>query len=288
MKYAVCLQPYIPMRAEAAEQSEMTSQLIFGDTFRIEEEIPRWYRIVRDCDNYEGWIDWKTATIIDKIEYNRYIDQASDAPLLRLPFNPVQRTDQGQSGPAQFSWGSRIFGLDETGITFRMHGIRFDVPSMSYVQPMHGSSMSRKALAKYVMQQAQMLLNTPYLWGGTTAFGLDCSGFTQTLFRFIGISLARNASQQALQGKAVAYEAAEVGDLAFFTTDPETQKISHVGLVADNNRILHVSGYLHYDELRPEGIWCIARKEHTHYLVSIKRYFSGRDLHPHHILLLTK
>ena len=273
MKFAICLQPYIPMRAEAAEQSEMTNQLLFGDTFQILEEQPRWYRIVRDCDNYEGWIDWKTATLIDKIEYQRFLDHTDDAPLLRLPFNPVQRTEQGQSGSAQLSWGSRIFDLDETGITFRMHGIRFDVPAMSYVQPLRANSMSRKALAKYILQQAQMLLNTPYLWGGTSAAGIDCSGFTQTLFRFIGIKLARNASQQALQGRAVTFEQAESGDLAFFTTDMETRRVSHVGLVAEGGRILHVSGYLHFDELRSEGIWSLSRKELSHQLVCIKRYF---------------
>ena len=193
--------------------------------------------------------------------------------MLRQPFNPVQRTEQGQSGSAHLSWGSRIFDLDETGITFRMHGIRFDVPSMSYVQPVHASSMSRKALTKYVIQQAQMLLNTPYLWGGVSAGGVDCSGFIQTLFRFIGIDMPRNASQQALKGKEVSFEEREAGDLAFFTMDSETNKISHVGLVADNGRVLHVSGFLHYDELRPEGIWNIQRKEMTHSLVCIKRYF---------------
>lgn len=261
------------MRQEPAEQSEMTNQLLFGDTFQIIDEQPRWYHIVRDCDNYEGWIDWKTATLIDKIEYQRFVDHTADAPLLRLPFNPVQRTAQGQSGSAHLSWGSRIFDLDETGITFRMHGIRFDVPSMSYVKPMHTDSMSRKALSKYLLQQAQLLLNTPYLWGGTSAAGVDCSGFTQTLFRFIGITLPRNASQQAIQGKSVAFENIEAGDLAFFTTEPGGQKISHVGLVADGGRVLHVSGYLHFDELHSEGIWSLERKEFTHYLHSIKRYF---------------
>lgn len=273
MKYGICLQPYIPMRASAAEQSEMTNQLLFGDTFQILEEQPRWYRIVRDCDNYEGWIDWKTATIIDKIEYHRYLDRTPEAPLLRLPFNPVQRTERGQSGSAHLSWGSRIFDLDETGITFRMHGVRFDVPSMSYVQPINAHSMSRKAAAKYVLQQAQMLLNTPYLWGGTSSSGVDCSGFTQTLFRFIGINLPRNASQQALQGKPTEFENREPGDLAFFTMEPASMRISHVGLVADNGRVLHVSGFLHFDELRPEGIWSEQQGELTHTLVTIKRYF---------------
>lgn len=261
------------MRASAAEQSEMTNQLIFGDTFQILEEIPRWYRILRDCDNYEGWIDWKTATLIDPIEYRRYLDLSPEAPLLRQPFNPVQRTEHGQSGSAHLSWGSRIFDLDETGITFRMHGIRFDVPSMSYVQPVHASSMSRKALTKYVIQQAQMLLNTPYLWGGVSAGGVDCSGFIQTLFRFIGIDMPRNASQQAMKGKETSFEEREAGDLAFFTMEPESNRITHVGLVADNGRVLHVSGFLHYDELRPEGIWNIQRKEISHTLVCIKRYF---------------
>lgn len=273
MKYAICLQPYIPMRATAAEEAEMTSQLLFGDTFQITDEKPRWYHIVRDCDGYEGWIDFKTATIIDEAEYKHYVEETPNTLLLRLPFNLVQRTEEGQSGSAHLSWGSRIFDMDETGITFRMHGVRFDVPSMGYVNPMHVNSMSRKAMSKFLMQQAQMLLNTPYLWGGTAAFGVDCSGFVQTLFRFIGIALPRDASKQALEGTEVAFADMLPGDLAFLSSQPDSDKISHVGLVADNGRILHVSGFLHFDELHQDGIWSIQRKELTHYLVKVKRYF---------------
>lgn len=273
MKYAICLQPYIPMRATAAEEAEMTSQLLFGDTFQILEEEPRWYYIVRDCDGYKGWIDFKTATIIEEQEYKHYVEEAPNALLLRLPFNIVQRTEQGQSGSAHLSWGSRIYDMDETGITFRMHGIRFDVPSMGYVNPMHVNTMSRKAMSKFLMQQAQMLLNTPYLWGGTAAFGVDCSGFIQTLFRFIGLALPRDASQQALEGTDVALSDIQTGDLAFFSSKSDCQKISHVGLVADNGRILHVSGFLHFDELRQDGIWSVQRNEMTHFLVKVKRYF---------------
>lgn len=251
----------------------MVSQLLFGDTFQIAEEQPRWYRIVRDCDQYEGWIDWKTATLIDQIEYQHYASLVDDAPLLRLPFNLVQRTEKGQSGSAYLTWGSRIFNLDDTGITYRMHDVRFDVPSMSYVEPMRAHMMSRKAIAKFLLQQAQMLLNTPYLWGGTSSCGLDCSGFTQTLFRFIGIKLPRDASQQALQGKSVALAEAEAGDLAFFGKEEGSTRVSHVGLVADGGRVLHVSGFLHYDELRPEGIWNPNRQEMTHYLICVKRLF---------------
>lgn len=273
MKYGLCLQPYIPMRLEPAESSEMVSQMLFGDTFTIDDEKPRWYHVVRDCDGYKGWIDWKTATLIDERAHKKYCLSAKDALLLRLPFNPVQRSYNGQSGSAHLSWGSRVYDMDDTGITFRMNGVRFDVPSMSYVQPMHAEGMSRNACAKYLLQQAQMLLNTPYLWGGTAAFGLDCSGFIQTLFRFIAITLPRDASQQVLMGEEVSFENLQAGDLAFFSTSEESHSISHVGLVSGDGRVLHVSGYLHFDELRPEGIWNIERKEMSHYLRALRRYF---------------
>lgn len=270
MKYAICLQPYIPMRSTPNETSEMVSQMLFGDTFQILEEEPRWYKVQRDYDGYIGWIDWKTATLLRQAEYNGYVAQSDNALLLRLPYNPITKTEYGVSGASHLSWGSRIFNLDETGVTFNMQGIRFDVPNMTYVYPMKASGMSRKACSKYLLQQAQLLLNVPYLWGGTGAFGLDCSGFTQTLFRFIGIALPRDASQQYLKGSDVKFEEKEPGDLAFFGHDG---KITHVGLVADNERILHVSGSLHFDKLFPEGIWNEHKQELTHTLVGIKRFF---------------
>lgn len=249
----------------------MVSQLLFGDTFRITEELPRWYKIVRDCDNYEGWIDWKTATLLSENEYQRYLESTESALLLRQPYNPVTLTRNGLSGVAHLSWGSRIFGMDDNGIMFNIHGMRFDVPNMTYVAPVKASTMSRKACAKYLLQQAQMLLNVPYLWGGCSAFGIDCSGFTQTLFRFIGIALPRDASQQVLQGETVEFDERECGDLAFFGHDSD--KVCHVGLVDDKGRVLHCSASLHFDELRPDGIWSAEKQEYTHNLICIKRYF---------------
>ena len=273
MKTAICLQPYIPIRATASEAAEMVNQLIFGDTFRILEEQPRWYRIIRDFDDYEGWIDWKTATLLSEQDYMRYCMQSKQALLLRQPFNVISRNTEGQSVSLHLSWGSRIFNLDDMGISFHMQGVRYDVPNMTYVNPVNAASMSRMACAKYLLQQAQMLVNVPYLWGGCTAFGIDCSGFTQTLYRFINIRLPRNASQQALLGKEVSYEERECGDLAFFNHGEGNGKVTHVGMCDDRGRILHCSASLHYDEFRPEGVWSNERQELTHTLVSIKRFF---------------
>ena len=273
MKYAICLQPYIPMRADASEGTEMVNQLLFGDTFRIEAEQPRWYRVTRDCDQYEGWIDWKTATIISEKDYQMYRIQSEDALLLRQPYNVIARNTDGRSESLYLSWGSRIFNLDDVGISFHMQGIRYDLPSMTYVNPMKATETSRAACAKFLLQHAQMLANVPYLWGGCSAFGLDCSGFTQTLFRFIGISLPRNASQQAKEGTPVSYESRQIGDLAFFSYGAGNNNVSHVGLCDDQGRILHCSASLHYDEFREEGLWSIERQEMSHRLVCIRRFF---------------
>lgn len=271
MLFAICLQPFIPMRASASEQSEMVNQMLFGDTFRIVEELPRWYKVIRDCDQYEGWIDWKTATLLKEQDYRHYLSQSENALLLRQPYNVISELGTGgQSVSLYLSWGSRIFDMDEVGIEFQVQGHRFDVPPMSCVEPMKASSVSRNACAKFLLQQARMLVNVPYLWGGCSAFGLDCSGFTQTLFRFIGISLPRNASQQAELGEEVDFGHCLAGDLAFFGRDG---KISHVGLCDNENRILHCSSRLHYDTLREDGIFSEERQEKTHNLVCIRRFF---------------
>lgn len=273
MKPAICLQPYIPMRAAASESAEMVNQLIFGDTFRIVEEMPRWFRVIRDCDEYEGWVDWKTVTIISERDYQIYTSPNTSSMLLRQPYNIISRNQQGQSVSLHLSWGSRIYNLDDMGISFRMQGIRYDIPNMTYVNPLNATSMSRNACSKYLLQQAQMLVNVPYLWGGCTAFGIDCSGFTQTLFRFIDIKLPRDASKQVLQGDKISYENRICGDLAFFNHGEDDKRVTHVGLCDDQGRILHCSGYLHYDEFKEDGIYNAEGGEKTHHLVCLKRYF---------------
>lgn len=270
---AICLQPYIPMRAEAREGAEMVNQVIFGDTFQVVEESPRWYKIIRDCDQYEGWIDRKTATPISERDYMLYTKNINGALLLRQPYNVISRNKEGQSVSLHLSWGSRIFNLDDMGISFHMQGTRYDVPNMTYVNPVSISTMSRSACSKYLLQQAQMLVNVPYLWGGCTAFGIDCSGFTQTLFRFIGMSLPRNASQQAKLGEPVSYENRSCGDLAFFNHGEEDGAVRHVGLCDDQGRILHCSGYLHYDDFREDGIYKTGTDEKTHDLICIRHLF---------------
>jgi len=113
-------------------------------------------------------------------------------------------------------------------------------------------------------------LNAPYLWGGKSFFGIDCSGFTQQVFRFLDKRLPRDAYQQAEEGMTVEFDETEVGDLAFFAN--ASGKITHVGIILENMQIIHAHGAVRLDELTKEGIFSADKGGITHYLTVIKRY----------------
>jgi len=113
-------------------------------------------------------------------------------------------------------------------------------------------------------------LNAPYLWGGKTPFGIDCSGFTQMVYKLNGYNLLRDASQQATQGIPLSFiEESEPGDLAFF--DNNEGLITHVGIIMENNYIIHAHGKVRIDRLDHSGIYNVDKKTHTHKLRVIKK-----------------
>ena len=122
-----------------------------------------------------------------------------------------------------------------------------------------------------LIQSAFLYLNAPYLWGGKTPFGVDCSGFTQMVYKLNGYVLQRDASQQALEGEPLSFiEESQPGDLAFF--DNEEGRIIHVGIIMENNYIIHASGKVRIDRLDHLGIYNAETNRHTHRLRVIKKY----------------
>ncbi|MGE3825539.1 MAG: C40 family peptidase, partial [Bacteroidia bacterium] len=121
-----------------------------------------------------------------------------------------------------------------------------------------------------VSEYATVFLNAPYLWGGRSVFGIDCSGFTQVVFKMAGIQLKRDAYQQAEQGITLSFvEEAQTGDLAFF--DNEEGKIVHTGIVLSQGKIIHASGKVRIDKLDHQGIYNHDTKKYSHKLRLIKR-----------------
>jgi cell wall-associated NlpC family hydrolase len=120
---------------------------------------------------------------------------------------------------------------------------------------------------------AESFVNSPYLWGGRSPYGIDCSGLIQVIFKMIGEKLPRDASQQVTRGETVNFmNLTQVGDLAFF--DDEEGNIVHVGMILPENRIVHSSGFVKIDRIDQQGIYNIETKRYSHKLRVIKRILS--------------
>lgn len=250
--FGICNLAIIPLRAESSDRSEIVSQVLFGEHFEILEQFNQWSKIKLQYDNYEGWVDSKQYQIISESEYKQLSEDAIvlNADLLEY-----------------------ITGADNTllpiplgaSLSFLNHA---DINTASY--NFEGTKISGVKTKNCILNTAFMYLNAPYLWGGKTPFGIDCSGFTQMVYKLNGHQLLRDASQQATQGEALSFiEESEPGDLAFF--DNEEGNITHVGIIMDNNYIIHASGKVRIDRLDHLGIYNAETNRHTHKLRVIKK-----------------
>lgn len=257
MNFGVCELSIIPVRKEPADQSEMTNQLLFGDLVAIDSGKGSWYHIRSVADNYEGWIDKKQILTISDQEFNR-LDKLT---VKYMPELIDIITDKATGHPFPVLFGSAIRGIDNH--EFKI-GSRIFAYSGSLASPaVHG-------FMENLFENAHMFLNAPYLWGGKSVFGMDCSGFTQVLFRLAGVDLLRDASQQATIGESISLEAeARPGDLMFF--DNEEGQIVHVGILMSGQKIIHASGKVRIDQVDHQGIFNREQNKYTHKLRLIKR-----------------
>ncbi|SDG75421.1 C40 family peptidase [Psychroflexus sediminis] len=244
MLYGICPLSVVPVRAEANDTSEMVTQLLYGDHFEVIETQSKWIKIRIAFDGYEGWLDKKQAFEIDANKFKILNDEHTySTDLLSL-----MTTTTSQLMPV-------CIGSSLQATSFLDH--QFD-------------GATNQGFSKHdLVETAMLYLNSPYLWGGKSPFGIDCSGFAQMVYKISGIPLFRDASEQAKQGQALSFiEESEPGDLAFF--DNEDGKIIHVGIMMKDNYIIHAHGHVRIDRIDHSGIFNVDTGRYSHNLRVIK------------------
>ena len=248
-KLGYCAVSLSPLRAEKRDASEMVSQLFFGELVTIKDIQSPWCELVTYSDNYAGFVDSKHIRVLSDKEAKRWQDGLSyQKQLIRTLETPWGRQQIFRGSFVPFG-DTQTFNIGEDQFTY--------IDEFSDFQ------------ANDVIDFAKEYLNSPYLWGGKSPFGIDCSGLTQVILRFFDINIPRDASQQVEFGQAVDFEDLQRGDLAFFSN--AAGKVIHVGFLDGNGSIIHASGCVRMDIFNKQGIIHNKTGELTHHLHSIRR-----------------
>ena len=227
MEKGRCLYPLIAGRREASERSEMITQLVYGESYEIMEEILDWIKVKIDRDAYECWIDKKLHSPFEVY---------SDERILIEAFNKIE--------------GNELL-----------------LPASSLIDHSKGNLLIEESISDTALK----FLGAPYLWGGKSIWGVDCSGFVQLVYQIHGINISRDAYQQADWGELIEFNSLiEAGDLAFFSKKDD-DKISHVGICLADEKIIHASGKIRIDKLDHHGIFNDDLNKYTHELRIVKR-----------------
>lgn len=258
MKFGICIVSLMPMRISPDDRSEMVNQALFGEILEIVDIKDSWAYIKLDYDNYTGWVDLKQIKEISEAEYSEISN--SD---LYLSSDLVQVLTHLQTKQLiTIVLGSLLPHYNNKNLNIGDNYYSYDGGIISNPQ---------KIQRRTILENAMMYLNSPYLWGGKSPFGIDCSGFSQMVYKLSGIALMRDASQQVQQGETISFITdAVAGDLAFF--DNGEGRIIHVGILLGDNKIIHASGKVRIDSIDHNGIFNNEKGIYTHSLRVIKQY----------------
>jgi len=255
MEYMVCCVPVSPMRAEPSHKSEMVSQQLFGEKSFIIERNKDWLKVQSKYDGYSGWVQISHVVEIDEDTFVKADKELTNEWVNEVDFNGHNM---------QVPMGSSLSAFKNGMAFWRKNSVHFKG------KPWNPEEV--KITPKITKQIAFKFLNTSYLWGGKSVFGIDCSGYAQMVYKFLNIYLPRDAWQQAEQGTVVNFlQESHCGDLTFF--DNEEGRIIHVGILLNEHEIIHSAGKVRIDKIDTQGILNLETKQRTHNLRIIKRFF---------------
>lgn len=261
-----------PMRSKPAYSSEMVSQTTLGTPVKLLEKQGGWYR-VQTPDLYLGWVSSgslvpKTVGEMDEWKQTvRYVYFQNDGQLLSQAAEHAEPVSDLVLGNI-----IQVTGKKGDYLQAALPDGRTGFVRASQCIPMENWGKGKAAVSK-ILDEGRSLMGSPYLWGGTSTKGLDCSGFVKTCYLSQGIILARDASQQARFGTMVDVEEMkfEPGDLLFFGRSKE--KITHVGLYLGDDKFIHCSGRVKISSFNPEDEAYEAHRRET--LVASRRLLNS-------------
>lgn len=260
MEYAVVCVPAAPVRRKPDHRKEMVNQLLFGEKVcLLKSKGELWVKVRSLHDNYEGWM---TNTLLQEI--NRKEAQETVPWVAADLLNNITLNEKNMQIPA----GAAVPFFNSQPADMPKENGKLGDWLFTYT----GNYINRneqRSSKELLEKLALPWLNAPYLWGGRTVLGVDCSGFTQVIYKMMGIDLPRDAWQQAQEGKPVRkFNEAQPGDLAFFNNKED---IVHVGILLENDQIIHASGKVKIDKIDKKGVMDAATGKRILSLKAVRR-----------------
>lgn len=251
MENYICENVFVPLRSGPSHRSEMLSQVLFGEKYRIIDESGHWFKIETLFDSYQGWIDMN------------HLQHSPDTPgSCGHALNRSLLCYKGDKTKIVLEAGCDIYSPDFEEKTFMIGSNVYNT----------GKDFSNKFITTNdsLSDTAMKFINSPYIWGGRIPSGIDCSGFTQLVYKIHGMTIPRNSWQQAEKGSDISFiDEVKPGDLVFF--DDERGKISHVGMILSGGLVIHASGRVRIDSIDHQGIYRNESGRYSHHLRMIRR-----------------